>query len=351
VPADVRRVLRDLLFDDVLPMLRDEGDRIWGPCPFHVLSDDSKLAEFRAKGSGPTWFVRPRGQRRGQSHCFSCKQGGGLADLVMGVMGVGYGEAKSWLAEREGEPEPASPLPKHLRFTMAGDSGFRLDDSIEWPAFEEWLTPMRRYVEKRGITSEQVRRWGIGYALEGFYAHRVVIPVHDGFTDEVVNVMGRTISKTETKRYLWAPKEDRPDPDALFGERCWPAYEGRASRTVYVTEGAINALAVERAVAGLPGRSVAALGASNVRPLHVAKLATFGRVVVLTDPDSAGDGAAGELVAALSSATDVVRVRLQEGRDAADYGEEELRACLVASETCGVSTRVGKTGSARSARP
>lgn len=328
---DVRRVLRELGIVDV----RDEGDRIWAPCPFHgevvnsfvggnrVVVDQRWLARFKGGQEAGTWFIRPKGARRGQHHCFACGKGGPLQLLVGHVLDVGWRSVEEWLARWEGADEPAAPLPSVVRFELVGVAEFRMPVGVVWgQPLSEWLTPYRRYGEKRGITAAQVERWAIGYCPEGRLEGRIVIPVH-GTDDVISGYMARAIDPKADRRYLFPSSSDFPDLDVVFGERCWPEVWLRGDRTVVVTEGAINALAVERA--GVP--YVGALGSSHVRPLHVAKLATFGKVVVLTDPDLAGDKAAEELKAALSTVSSV-RVRLPPRADAASLPSEVLRAWI-----------------------
>jgi DNA primase len=92
-----------------------------------------------------------------------------------------------------------------------------------------------------------------------------------------------------------------------------------------VTEGALKSLAVERA---RPELAQAALGGSGLRPLHVAKLATFKLVVVLTDNDEPGVCAGDDMEAALSRHTKTVRVTLPVGKDPDSVPLQELRDAL-----------------------
>ena len=66
-----------------------------------------------------------------------------------------------------------------------------------------------------------------------------------------------------------------------------------------------------------------------MHPMVAAKLASFARVIAVTDPDAAGDKLAAtieEMIARHS--TKFFRLRLPSGRDAQDLGDQGLREHL-----------------------
>lgn len=290
------------------------GDRrAYGHCPFH---EDAKP---------DNWFIRLRGERRGQYHCFSCKANGGLVDLIAHVRKCSVAGAREWLEALRadcGEGAEERPyLAARMEVGPLTSRGFRMPAGFEDGPYVEWPETARRYAEEqRHIPEEQRARWGIGYSLVGRLSGRLVLPVH-GQDGVARSYMGRSFVD-HAVRYYYPAEREGADKDVIFGERYWPALKPRGCETVVLTEGALNALAVERAI---PGVYVAALGGSQPRPMHVLKVAGFGRVVVFTDGDRAGDGAAAELTAQLVRHTEVVRVSLGEDRDADDVPQDELR--------------------------
>jgi DNA primase len=290
------------------------GDRLWAQCPFHEDQD-------------PSWFVRRSGERAGQHHCFACKAGGPLDSLIKHVLKTSDAGARAWLEKLDaGEaPGPAEAPEFIIAASRPGAKGFALPREVRCTPLGAWPSIPRAYATARGLTPEQVERWGIGYAPEGRLAGRLVIVVRDA-AGRARNYMARDFTGGEPRRYLYPAAVDRPDLDVVFGEQHWPASN---RRRVVVTEGALDALAVERAVGG----TVAALGGSMVRPLHVAKLGTFREVVVLTDSDAAGDAAADVLGASLGRHAALLRVRLPEGKDAASVSSAELEAALCETNT------------------
>lgn len=301
--------------------MEDKGGekRAYGPCPFH------------ADRNPTTFFVRLRGERAGLFHCFACKASGNLVDLVMRRRDCSRQGAREWIdALRGGEvEEERGPEFGGVRLVVSplGRKGFTLPREVHLAPLADWVTPAREYAESRHLTAEQVSRWGIGYAVTGRLSGRLVLPVRD-VAGESHSYMARTFADHEA-RYYYPRERERADLDAVFGEQHWP--RARSGERVVVCEGALDALAVERAVGGC----VAALGGSDVRPVHALKLASFGRVLVLTDADEAGDGAAGVLLAQLARHTGVVRVTLGRGRDADSVDPEELERALCTGGTSG----------------
>jgi hypothetical protein len=294
------------------------GTRLLARCPFHEDHD-------------PSWFIRLSGEREGQHHCYACKSGGTLAELVKHKLGYGTLDgAGAWLDRFFKQAPAEAPVAKrvHMAPRPAMAKLFRMPREVEYGDLESWPTPARRYVEERGISAEQVKRWHIGFAVEGRLAGRIVIPVWtrlgvDGLMAHSYHA--RTFSKQE-RRYLYPDEREQPNLDAMFGELWWPPPEERDDATVYVPEGAIDALSVERVVP--VGNYVSALGGSNVRTAYVQKLARFGEVVILTDANVAGDIAANLLMLGLVRHTRVRRVRLPEGEDATSLGTTKLTAWL-----------------------
>lgn len=302
---------------------KKKGRDWWARCPSPDHEDRN-----------PSWHIRdePGAERHGKMHCFSCKWGGTVEDLVGAVLGFQGDDsdkreaARKWLAGFAVEQK----LPTSVRVKVTGTfHKFRLPEEARFGPLHSWVTPAREFAQSRGIPEWQVDRWGLGYVVDGLLAGRLMIPYCDargvprGYTARTFLGKGKVL-----KRYKEPEPTEGADLDTMFGEQHWesPRLE------VYVTEGALNALAVERtmtyqAVGGLVVTgSVAATAGSHLRPAHATKLATFRTVVVLTDPDKAGDRIAADMGANLARHSRVVRVRLPEGKDANDLPREELAA-------------------------
>lgn len=290
---------------------RQQGVELHGLCPAHV---DRK----------PSWSIN---LHTGQHHCFSCGWGGGVAALVQRVIGregLIWDSRDAWEWVRQngllvGDGERA--LEVELTLRAPGQNGFQMPDLIGVGQPALWPTPAQRYIYDRGIGADQVRKYAVGVAVDGRLANRVVFPVLDS-KGVAMAYSARTFVGAQP-RYLTPHESENPKLGALFGEQYWPA---RERKRVVVVEGAIKALAVERAVdtcvAGV-------LGATHARqPMVAAKLATFAEVVVLLDNDEAGEANAETLIGALRRHTQVRRAKMPGKLAADDASPDDVRRAL-----------------------
>lgn len=307
---------------------RRQGERVWAercPLPTHgAINEAHRWQNFFVRADGPGLF-----------HCFSCKGGGNLVELVMLLRGVDYRDAQAWLRDL-GEQETEAPFLR-VRSEVAGTRGtIAVPEGVErmGAPYREWNTVPRTYAESRGITERQVGRWRVGYALDGRLAGRLFLPIYDS-RGRLANYAARDFVGAE-KRYLAAGTWEGPDTNVLFGEHRWPTSEPGFRETVVLTEGALNALAIERAAGGrdlayggMSGLDESEGGQVDVRTL--TKLATFRRVVVATDPDGPGRRVAVAVAHALRRQCAVVRLELPDGTDAADLPRDALAGLLGAA--------------------
>jgi DNA primase len=284
---------------EIVPTKR-AGDRVWARCP-HPEHDDRD----------PSWWIvdDPGGGRHGRHHCFGCGWGGGPEHLVMAVLGLGRSEARSWIRSGAQAPLPTG-ICVEVGEVRSGVRRFQLPSGVRIVPLDGWPGPARRYAERRGVTAEQVERWGIGYAADGKLAGRIVFPVRRG-GGAPVGYSARTFVRAP-KRYITPDRDEGADRDALFGEQHWPQVgaDGYRAGGVVVVEGALDGLAVERAA----GVSFGAMSGSQPSPGLLGRLATFERVVMASDNDAAGNGVA-EVARCLARWTTVLRAELPPGVD------------------------------------
>lgn len=290
------------------------GPRAWLRCPYH---DDKSPTNF---------FVRIAGERSGQNHCFSCKRGGGLTYLVMHVRNCDEKAARAFIAALgKGYEPPRARVSVVSRQPRLGRARFTMPREVVFEPLADWVALAREYAEGRGITQHEVERFGLGYAVDGRLAGRVVIPWL-GAGRVAAGYSARTFVGAEPK-YQTPPADVGADRSVMVGEHLWPPLGER--RVIAVVEGALNGIALQRVAPALP---FGALGGSEVDPGHALKLATFPRVLLLTDPDMAGDAAAAHLERMLARYCETNRVVLPRGNDAMDLvmngRADELRARL-----------------------
>lgn len=290
------------------------GGRAWLLCPFH---DDHSPTSF---------FVRIRGNRAGQNHCFACKNGGSMLALVMHVRRCDETQARAFirlLGEKYEPPRKRVVIVE--RPAVLGRVRFVMPKGVHFLPLPEWVSLARLEAESRGITEEERELYGLGYAVDGRLAGRVVIPWL-GAGRVVAGYSARTFVDEEPKYQTPQPSE-HPDRSVMVGEHLWPAPHERS--IIAVVEGAFNGIAFQRVFPAIP---FAALGGSEIDPVHVVKLATFSRVLILTDPDAAGDKAAASLAGMLGRHCATSRVRLPPKLDVVDLvmrrGRDALRSIV-----------------------
>lgn len=275
----------------------------------------------------PSWSIRDEPdneEKHGRHKCWSCEFGGYPIHLVEAVLGVDRDDAREWLRGAGRAPSlMASRVQVVERRRQVGlrRGGFQMPPGVLFDPLGDWATPARRFAEGRGLTADQVARWGIGYAVDGWLGGRIVFIARDP-RGAPTNYSARSYVGHERKYKM--PKVDHnPDPAAIFGEEHWPP-QGSRTGTVVVVEGALDGLAVERAT----GMAFAALHGSELHPGQAARLGTWRRVLVATDPDKAGEKIARQLHAALARWVALERWTPMAGHDCNSMPPDELRRAL-----------------------
>lgn len=286
------------------------GDEWRGQCPSGAHPDRH-----------PSWSIvdNPGSEKHGIHRCWSCKWSGNVFTLVAFLREVPVRSVDEWL-EREGLFIGGSRVPMGVELESKVDftPGFRMPAGVDFGPLEDWVTPARRYAKQRGITEEQVERWGLGYSVMGALEGRLVIPVRSE-TGRLESYMARSFTG-DALRYLTPREGSGASKRAVFGAERWCGRRG----TLYLAEGALNALALERAGAEL----VAALGGSSLTAEAAGLLAEHERLVLFLDSDRAGAGAASQVRGALGRWQELREVWLPQGRDAADMPVAALRRWL-----------------------
>lgn len=302
---------------------KQRGREHWACCPLH---------EERT----PSWQIRDDDRdpdKHGRWRCLGkCHTGGGPVSLVMHLLGIDAKEAWEWIkSESVHERIPIGlqfddDAPDLSRFVF----GFRLPNGVQFGPVFEWPKPASNYLEQRGITAEQVDKWGIGYAVDGRLSKRLVFPWRDSF-GKLLGYTARAYIPNE-KRYLQPKEDERPVRGVVYGEEHWPP-PGPARDVLVVIEGEIDGLAIETAT-GLP---FGAACGSQFLPAHAAKISTFKRVVIVGDPDAAGDSFRDAIIGALARHSQVYPVempvdekcgRFDPARLLVQRGPDELRRVL-----------------------
>lgn len=204
----------------------------------------------------------------GKAHCFNCGKKFGdveyLKKALQEKLDTGEWELSQEAIKRKAlKPPPAIKLP---------------DDFIalsEVKKRSHWDKVAVSYLHRRGITEQQIEGKNIGYSMVGDFRYRIVIPVY--YQGKLEGLVARAFVENLEPKY-----RNSLGNKTLFNV---PELEHR-SHTVVLSEGAFDALAIERAV-GCGIDSAAVLGHTMTeRQLDIAR--GYRRIILWTDPDIAG---------------------------------------------------------------
>lgn len=137
--------------------LKRAGENWKGLCPFHTEKT-------------PSFTVNPK---KGIFHCFGCKAGGDAFSFLRKQERLDFPEAVRALAERAGVELPTERAERAqesrldgLRAVMARAGQFFVD--ALWAPGDPGAEKARRYLAGRGVDDDVARRFGLGYAPEGW---------------------------------------------------------------------------------------------------------------------------------------------------------------------------------------
>ena len=316
--------------------LKRTGSNYVACCPFH--SEKS-----------PSFTVSPTKQFY---HCFGCGAHGTAISFMMEYGGVGFVDAVKDLAQSVGMTVPDERSEHSQRRTEQSEDlhAVLLAAARYYRACLKEATHAVAYLKSRGLSGEIAKRFGIGYAPDGWQSLRTAFPDygaqallaaglvkqneegkrHDFFRDRIMfpivdlrgNVIGfggRVLGSSEPK-YLNSPDT----PVFEKGRELYGLYQARRAireaGRVLVVEGYMDVVAL--AQYGVE-YAVATLGTATTG-LHVQKLLRQADEVVFSfDGDAAGRRAAWRaLEGSLPELTDGKQVRflfLPQGQDPDSY--------------------------------
>ena len=373
--------------------LRKAGNHHKGLCPFHGEKT-------------PSFTVR---EDRQFFYCFGCQTGGDVITFVREMNGYSFVEAVRHLADRAGLrlPEPSrqrwdAGSPAGRRDDRPGGGSARKTRDIYYAigraaqrCFTESLHAMegqgcRLYLKDRGLESDAVERFGLGYAADAWdrmvtylgrqgvdlalaceaglvarrtsgtghydrFRHRLTFPIRN-LAGEVIAFGGRALSgDPETPKYINSPET----PVFTKGATLYGLYEARkamrkAGRAILV-EGNVDVVRLSQA--GLV-EVVAPMGTALTEDQCRLLRRFVPRVVLLHDGDAAGRAASLKAVPiALGEGLQVSVAHLPDGEDpdslVGSQGADALREVLAQAApgfTHLVEQTVGETRADEDAR-
>jgi len=157
-----------------------KGRMLMGLCPFH----GEKTPSFSVNES------------RGTYHCFGCGARGDIIDFVRQNARTSFAEAVMILAESAGMELPKETSESTLQSHALKDIGRVLEAACQWFQNNLKNNPVAlAYIQKRGITSEEIARFRLGWApSQGCMTHGH----HLGFSAECMEKAGLIMTRSGT---------------------------------------------------------------------------------------------------------------------------------------------------------
>ncbi len=324
--------------------LKQTGKYYRALCPFHTEKT-------------PSFTVNPERQI---FYCFGCGEGGDVFRFLMRREGFSFPDAVRHLAERAGIPVPKRGRPREEGFLKLFELQRLACDHFRKILKGPEGTAAREYLSQRGVGSEAVERFQLGYAPaewdgllreitrlglpprqveaaglalprqggRGYYDRfrdRLMIPICDS-TGKIVGFGGRALGEQQPK-YINSPET----PVYKKGGHLYGLHLAsraiRETRVALVVEGYFDAISLHSA--GFP-QTVASLGTALTTD-QVALLRRYAdKVTLIFDPDPAGIQAAWrglELLVAEELGVGVVI--LPHGKDPDTFARESGKDALL----------------------
>jgi len=206
--ADIVRVIQDYV------QLKKKGANWMACCPFH-------------KEKTPSFSVS---QTKEIFYCFGCHKGGNVFNFVKEIEGVGFGEAIKIVADKIGMPLPK--MVEDERFVARRQESDEVIQLNGW-ALEWWTQQLensgeariaRDYLERRGITEETKKTFGLGFSPDSWDALSSYLR-HKGATQLQIDRSGLVVKREDGKTYdrfrgrLMFPVFDAQGKPIAFGGR------------------------------------------------------------------------------------------------------------------------------------
>lgn len=294
--------------------LKKSGKSFKGLCPFHGERT-------------PSFYVMPE---TGTWKCFGCGEGGDIFTFVEKQQSLDFRDALTLLAEKAGVSLDGGSYEGHAEEPAEASARKRLRALNETAAiwFHSQLLQApeaqyaRAYLDSRGVSSESIALWRLGYAPDGEKLSRYLLDqgysvkelvdagltrerdgskgggVYDYFRNRLIfpirDVRGHTIAfggrelGGGTPKYLNTPQTALFDKSAtLYGLDLARDGIRRANQVVFV-EGYMDAVVPHQ----YGFRNVVAVIGSAITEKHIRQIKKMTRRVALAlDPDAAGESA------------------------------------------------------------
>ena len=184
--------------------LRRTGSGFVGLCPFH-------------KDRHPSFIVTPS---KNICKCFACGAGGTPVSFVMKILNCSFVEALRYLAQKYNIPVPEREMTEEEEQRQSEREALYLANEVAAKFFTEQLLSSEEgldialpYFTQRGVRSEAIQTFGLGYSPGDRRALAKYVEAH-GYDMESFVATG----------LLYAPSEGRPSADRYHERVIFPIY-------------------------------------------------------------------------------------------------------------------------------
>jgi len=302
--------------------LQKSGKSFKGLCPFH----NERTPSFYVFAESQTW------------RCFGCNEGGDIFTFVQKQQNLDFREALGYLAEKAGvtvedEGQRSPEAEQERREMHAAKERLRKvnEDALLW--FHQMLlrskeaAEARAYLQERGISSDSVVAFGLGYAPDrwdslcgyllnqgyserelvmgglararddgmggdggsgvyDYFRHRLLFPIRD-IRGQVIGFGGRALGDNSPK-YLNSPQTLLFEKNSVLYALDMAKDAIKQAKQVIIVEGYVDALIAHQYGTK---QTVACIG-SAITEKHIVQLKKLTKQVTLAlDPDAAGAAA------------------------------------------------------------
>ena len=283
----------------LLEKLKHSGDSLTGACPIH-------------RGSNPTQFRVSLGKNLW--NCFSdCKGGGNVLDFIAKMEDISIhaaaARAMDWFGlDRDAMSSNSETKSPHRNNRAKPESDSKSQQESDPPASESKANPPLKfrldkldqkhaYLFERGLTSETIEDFGIGFCSKGMMTERIAIPINDS--------EGRVVAYAG--RWPGDPSEDTPKYKLPPGFRkalelfnIDKAVMEPAFKPLVIVEGFFDAMKLHQ----LGCRKVVALMGSTLSPTQEETIRRNtdrnSHIIVILDEDEPGRFGRQDIAARLS---------------------------------------------------
>lgn len=158
--------------------LKNSGKNYMGVCPFHL-------------DKGPSFSVS---REKGLYHCFGCNASGNTIGFIMNIKNMEFLDALKYLGDRVGiSIEKENKLNDNSNFKLKSEIYKVNVEAARYFFTNLFKNKMAKdYFVSRGIEEKVIKRFGLGYSLDGWHNIENYL-IKKGFSKDVITKAGLTI--------------------------------------------------------------------------------------------------------------------------------------------------------------